>query len=278
MPMFEANDGTQLFYEDWGHGKPVFFFNSWGLDSRMWSQLMLELNTRGMRCIAYDRRGHGRSDHPGTGYNYDRLTADAAELIEHLQLRDITFIAHSMGTGECTQYLSRYGSTQIERAIFIGSVSPCYLQSASNPQGKPLQLYQAVLSDLVDDLPGWLSKSADGFYLPESTGTSDEMTRWTIDCLLNVSLKALADCFMTRVHGDLRDDMRAIEIPLLVIHGDMDQSEPGHGKLVAELVPNSRYVEYAGAPHGIFHTHRHRLIEDIATFIGVETSSAREAA
>jgi non-heme chloroperoxidase len=238
----------------------------------------LQLNAHGLRCIAYDRRGHGRSERPGKGYDYDRLADDVAELIEHLQLRDITMITHSMGAGECTRYLSRYGSARVQRAAFVGTIAPCYRHSASYPQGLPLETLDAASRDALDDIPLWLEKNAEGFYLPQSTGTCATMTRWTMDCMLAASPKALAECSGTRVRADLREEMRAIDVPVLVIHGDRDQSEPGHGKLVAELVPQSRYVEYAGAPHGIFHTHRHRLIEDIVAFMGVGESAPRETA
>jgi non-heme chloroperoxidase len=267
QPMFAASDGTRLFYEDWGAGEPVVFVSSWGLDSRMWAPHMLRLTAFGRRCIAFDRRGHGRSDRPGDGYNYDRLADDLAELIAHLDLHGVTLIGHSMGTGECTRYLSRHGSDRITRAVFVSAIAPCYLQSETFPRGQPIEVFETLCTAMRQDLPQWLRNGADAFFLPASTQTSDAMTRWTIGCVLNASLKGLIECLMARTCADLRDEMRAIDVPMLVIHGDRDASEPGHGRMVADLVPGSCYTEYPGAPHGLYHTHRERLLADIQSFM-----------
>jgi non-heme chloroperoxidase len=268
MPMFETSDHNRLHYEDWGSGRPVIFIHSWALDARMWAPHMLHLNALGLRCIALDRRGHGRSDRPGHGYDYNRLADDLAELIAHLDLHDVILIAHSMGTSECTRYLSRHGSERITKVVFVGATAPCYLQSESYPQGLPLTVFTGISNMLRNDLPGWLRSNAEPFFLPAETGVPEEVTRWTIDCVLNASLKALIDCYLARTHADMRDELRKLDVPMLIIHGDRDASEPGHGRLVAELVPDHRYVEYADAPHGLYHTHRERLLADIERFIG----------
>ena len=276
MSMFKTSDHIRLHYEDWGNGKPVVFVSSWALDARMWAPHMLHLNALGLRCIALDRRGHGRSDRPGHGYEYDRLADDLAELIAFLDLRDVTLIAHSMGTSECTRYLSRYGRERVARVVFIGATAPCYVQSESYPQGLPREAFTAISDALRNDLPGWLRDNAEPFFLPAETGVPDDVTRWTIDCVLNASLKALIDCFLARTRADMRDELRALNVPMLIIHGDRDASEPGHGRMVAELVPDSRYIEYAGAPHGIYHTHRERLLADIERFIGEECRTTHD--
>jgi pimeloyl-ACP methyl ester carboxylesterase len=267
MPSFQTSDRISLHYEDWGSGPALIFVASWGLDSRMWAPHMLHFNALGRRCIALDRRGHGRSDRPGHGYHYDRLADDLAELIAHLDLHDAILIAHSMGTGECTRYLSRHGSERIARAVYIGATAPCYLHSESYPQGLPAAAFEATSKALREDLPGWLRDNAEPFFLPAQTGVSDQVTRWTIDCVLDASLKALIDCFLARTQADMRQELRSLKLPMLLIHGDRDASEPGHGRLVAEHVTGSRYIEYAGAPHGLYHTHRAQVLADIECFI-----------
>ena len=185
MPMFETSDHARLHYADWGVGQTIVFVSSWGLDARMWAPHMLHFNGLGMRCVALDRRGHGRSDCPGRGYDYDRLADDLAELIAHLDLHDVTLVAHSMGSSECTHYLARHGRSRVARVVLIGATAPCYLQSESYPQGLPLRSFEAVCAMLRDDLPQWLRDNAAPFFLPAETGVTEETTRWTIDCVLN---------------------------------------------------------------------------------------------
>ena len=266
MASFKSSDGVTLSYQDWGHGEPIVFVHSWALDAQMWAPHMLHFNALGMRCIAMDRRGHGRSEQPGDGYDYDRLADDLAELIERLDLHEVTLVGHSMGTGECARLLSRHGSARIARAIFVSSIAPCYLDDAGTPL--PASAFDPVLEQIQADFPRWLDNAADGFFLPAETGTSSGTIRHTIDIALGTSLFAATACFRTRSRADLRDELHRIDVPLLVIHGHRDVSEPiAHGRAIAGLVPDSRYLEYAGAPHGLYHTHRLPLLADMQAFI-----------
>ncbi|WP_266171480.1 alpha/beta fold hydrolase [Dyella subtropica] len=268
MPFFQATDGTRLFYEDWGQGDPMVFVSSWALDSRMWAPHMLHFSAAGRRCIALDRRGHGRSDRPGGGYDYDRLADDLAELIAHLDLDRITLVAHSMGTGESIRYLARHGTRRIARAIYLGAISPCYLRNASHPDGIGPEVIEQVIAEIAGDLPAWLAEGADGFFLPRSTGTSAETIRHTIDIILDASLKALVECIRTKLNADLRDELQQLDLPLLLIHGDRDVSESlANSQAIQALVEGSHMISYEGAPHGLFHTHRSRLIADIERFM-----------
>jgi pimeloyl-ACP methyl ester carboxylesterase len=266
MTTFKSSDGVNLAYQDWGHGKPILFVHSWALDSQMWAPHMLHFNALGMRTIAMDRRGHGRSEQPGFGYDYDRLADDLAELIEHLDLHELTLVGHSMGTGECARLLSRHGNARIARAVFVSSIAPCYLDAAGTPL--PADTFDPVLEQIHADFPRWLDNGADGFFLPGETGTSTGTIRRTIDIALGTSLVAATACFRTRSRGDLRNELSRIDVPLLVIHGDRDVSEPAaHGRAIAGLVPDCRYLEYPGAPHGLYHTHRLPLLADMQAFI-----------
>lgn len=267
MSQFTTTDGTTLFYRDWGHGQPIVFLASWALDSRVWQRHMLHFNALGYRCIALDRRGHGRSDDPGQGYRLDRLADDVAELLEHLDLREATLVAHSMATGEATRYLSRHGSARVTRALFLAPVAPSYAQGSREAWSMDEPTTEAVLAAIRGDLPRWLADSADGFFLPAETGTTPQLVQHTIDIILDASLQALVECFRAK-RVDQRAELAAIDVPLLVIHGDRDVSEPvEQGRDVAARVPQSRYIEYAGAPHGLYHTHFERLVEDMGAFL-----------
>jgi pimeloyl-ACP methyl ester carboxylesterase len=264
---FETSDRTRLFYRDWGSGQPIVFVSSWALDSRAWAQHMLHFNAMDCRCIAMDRRGHGRSDDPGHDYHYDRLADDLAELLDHLNLHEVTLVAHSMATGECTRYLARHGSSRIARVVYLAPVAPSYLDGSRDAWSVDSTTAESVMADMRRDLPKWLADNADGFFLPAETGTSPETIRHTIDIVLDASLHALIECFRARF-VDQRNELRAIDVPLLIVHGDRDVSEPvQQGRAIATLVPNSRYLEYAGAPHGLYHTHFERLMADILTFV-----------
>ncbi|MFC4525466.1 alpha/beta hydrolase [Dyella halodurans] len=272
MPSFKSSDGVTLAYQDWGHGKPILFVHSWALDAQMWAPHMLHFNALGLRTIAMDRRGHGRSEQPASGYDYDRLADDLAELIEHLDLHEVTLVGHSMGTGECTRLLSRHGSTRIARAIFVSSIAPCYLDA--DGARLPASAFDPVLAQIHADFPRWLHDAADGFFLPAETHTSAGTIRRTIDIALGTSLYAATACFRIRCRADLRDELRRIDVPLLVIHGHRDVSEPvAYGRAIAGLVPDCRYLEYPGAPHGLYHTHRLPLLDDIQAFMATEVTA-----
>jgi len=267
MSHFTTADGTNLFYRDWGRGQPIVFLASWALDSRAWDRHMLHFNARGYRCIALDRRGHGRSDDPGRGYDLDRLADDVAELLDHLDLRGATLVAHSMASGECTRCLARHGSARVGRLVFLAPVAPSYAEGSRASWSMDEATTEAVLAAIRRDLPRWLADNADGFFLPAETGTTPEYVQHTIDIIRDASLQALVDCFRAK-RADQRAELRAIEVPLLVIHGNRDASEPvQQGRAIATLVPHSRYIEYAGAPHGLYHTHFDRLVEDIHAFL-----------
>ncbi|PSL47939.1 pimeloyl-ACP methyl ester carboxylesterase [Chitinophaga niastensis] len=268
MPFIQANDQTRLFYTDWKGGNPIVFVHSWAMNSDMWEYHMLHFHDKGMRCIAMDRRGHGRSDRPGHGYHLDQHADDLASLLEALDLHEVTLVAHSMGGAEVARYFERYGTARIARVVFIAAAIPFLLQTADNPEGIEPKMLEATIHAFRTDFPKWLNDGADAFYLPDTLGTSPGITQWTINMMLRTSLKAVVECSRVLTSSDLREGLRKLTIPTLIIHGDTDASVPvKFGRMAAALIPGCIYKEYAGAPHGIFFTHMAELQKDIAEFI-----------
>jgi non-heme chloroperoxidase len=258
-------DGTSLFYRDWGTGKPIVFVASWVMPSESWSYQMAALSEQGFRCVAYDRRGHGRSSDPGRGYDFDTLADDLAAVLEALDLHDVTLVGFSMGGAEIIRYVTRHGAARVGRLVSIAPTTPLMMRRPDNPQG----FDEAVLEDLhrafEQDFPQWVEENARPFVLPE---TSQATIEWVKSMALKTSLKAVIDCHRMLVREDFRAELKAIDLPVLVIQGDADISSPIDlaGRPTAELIPGARLEIYEGAPHGLFITHRERLNRDLATF------------
>jgi non-heme chloroperoxidase len=266
MPFLETRDRATLFYKDWGAGKSVVFVHSWALNSDMWQYQMLHLSGQGLRCVAYDQRGHGRSSQPGYGYDFDTLADDLASLLEQLDLREVTLIGHSMGCGEIVRYLSRHGSGRVARAVFIGTATPFSLKTPDNPDGIDRATFDKLRAPLAKDFPKWLGDNARPFFVPE---TSPEMVQWVVGMCLQASLKALLDWHKASTETDFRAELPGISVPTLIIHGDADVSEPieQRGRRTAQLIPGSQFKLYEGAPHGLMFTHTDRLNGDLLAFI-----------
>jgi non-heme chloroperoxidase len=260
-----TGDGAALFYRDWGAGKPIVFVASWALPSESWSYQMMALVEQGFRCIAYDRRGHGRSSDPGRGYDFDTLADDLAAVLDALDLHDVTLVGFSMGGAEIVRYVTRHGTARIGRLVSIAPTTPLVMRRPDNPQG----FDEAVLEDLhrafEQDFPQWVEENARPFVLPE---TSQATLEWVKGMALQTSLKAVIDCHRMLVREDFREELRAIDLPVLVIQGDADISSPMNlaGRPTAELIPGAWLEIYQGAPHGLFITHRERLNRDLAKF------------
>ncbi|MEJ3653043.1 alpha/beta hydrolase [Actinomycetes bacterium KLBMP 9759] len=261
-----APDGTRLFYSDFGTGAPVVLLHSWSLSSTMWEYQVDALLAAGHRCIALDRRGHGRSDVPRSGYDLDTLAGDLAALIEHLDLSDVTLVAHSMGTCEATRYLSRHGSSRVSRAAFLGAMTP-YLQGATGPEH-----LEAWFDLLRADRPKWFNDSAPGYFATTGTGSwvSQALVDDGIRSILTVPLQVQIACVRAFATVDLGADLQGIDIPLLLLHGTADESAPIQitGHPTAQLVPGSRLVEIDGAPHGLYVTAKDQVNAELLAFIG----------
>lgn len=262
----QADDRTNLYYRDWGSGKPVLFVHSWGFNADLWQYQMIDLTGHGLRCIAFDRRGHGRSSDPGRGYTCDRLADDLAEVIEQLDLRDLALVGHSMGCAEIVRYLARHGADRISRLAWVAPSLPFRLKTHDNPDGVDKGVVDDLCARLTSDLPRWLAENARPFFTEE---TSYPMAEWGVNVILQSSLKALVDCVRVAFETDLRADLPNIALPTLIVHGDKDASAPldQTGRKTAQMITGSRLIVYEGAPHGLMLTHMRRLNADLLDFL-----------
>jgi pimeloyl-ACP methyl ester carboxylesterase len=252
----ETDDGASLFYLDWGTGKPVLFTHAWALNADIWEYQLTELVDQGLRCIAYDRRGHGRSSDPGCGYDYDRLADDLAAVIDRLDLHDVTLVGFSMGNGEAVRYLSRHGSSRVARLVMVSSIPP---QSGGN--------FDAFIEALKQDRPTFFAKGVTAF-TGGHPSVSPAMTGWVVAQFMRSSPKGVIECMRSISRGHFETEMRAVTVPTLVLHGDKDLVNPLEttGKKVAELIPGATFKVYEEGAHGLPITHRDRLTRDILTF------------
>jgi pimeloyl-ACP methyl ester carboxylesterase len=269
MPYLNAN-GAQLFYRDWGTGRPVVFVTSWALSSVMWQQQMQHFTENGFRAVGYDRRGHGRSDDPGAGYDFDTLADDLAALIEHLDLTDVTLVGHSMGGGEIVRYLTRHGDDRIAKIALVGSTVPCLTRRPDNPNGVPVAATEQLLDRLRLDFGGWIDENAAAFFGDGLPGCEvPQATRdWAVRDLMNVSLNAAIACTALNVGTDFRPELAKITVPALVLHGDHDASAPLEltGRVTAELIPDAELKVYPDTAHAIYLTHADKLNADLLDF------------
>jgi non-heme chloroperoxidase len=274
MPYIETNDHSSLYYRDWGAGLPVVFVNSHVLSGAMWEYQMVPFSSQGLRCISLDRRGHGRSDDPGHGYDMDTLADDLATLIAHLNLREVTLVGQSMGCTEIARYLSRHGTSRVARVALISTITPCLLQSEGNPQGAPRAVYETHLAAIHKDRPHYNRSEAVSRYFnlgakwPESDVVSPEMMQWLTRLILETSPKACVETFRSFWEADFRPDMLAFTVPTLIIHGANDGNTPLLcAQRTAQAIEGSQLKIYEDAGHGLFITHKDRLNEDLLAFI-----------
>jgi pimeloyl-ACP methyl ester carboxylesterase len=265
MPFVTARDGAELYWHARGEGAPILFLNSLGCGSRMWDYQMAAFGDEGFRCIGFDRRGHGRSDQPAGGYDFDTFAADVAALIDELDLADLTLVSHSIAGGEAVRYLTRHGGKRVARAILIAPTTPMLLRTEDNPNGAPKAVFEALWAEWKRDYPKWIADNVAPFFVPE---TSPAMMRWGAN-LLQTSVPIALACSRAMVQADFRAEMRRIEVPTLIIHGARDRSAPLEltGRPSAELIPGSRFLVYEGAPHGLMFTHMDRLHADMLRFM-----------
>jgi pimeloyl-ACP methyl ester carboxylesterase len=253
----ETDDGASLFYNDWGAGKPVLFTHAWALNADIWEYQLTELADQGLRCVAYDRRGHGRSTDPGRGYDYDRLADDLAAVIDRLDLKDVTLVGFSMGNGEAVRYLRRQGSARVKRLLMVSTVAPEPRANSFDP----------LIASLKKDRPAFFSSGVTAFS-GGHPAVSPAMSDSVIAQFLRASPRAAIECMRTIARADLRADIGAVAVPTLIVHGEKDQVSPPDrsAKKVAELIPSSALRVYEEAPHGLVITHRDRLVRDILAF------------
>ena len=261
-----AKDGTSLFVQDWGSGQPLLFLAAWTFNSSAWGSHIVALNARGYRCIAPDRRGHGRSDMPAAGYDLDTLTEDVAAIIEQRDLRDVTLVAHSMGSIEAVNYLARHGSDRIARLVLVAPTTPFLVKTEDNPDAIPKPMIDAQNEAIAQDFPKWMAANEPPFFMPDTP----EITRaWIREMMLSVPLPVALACRKTISFADLRTAAAGIDRPTLIVQGDKDASAPLPltGAKTARLIKGSRLTVYEGAPHALPLTHGERLVSDLLAFM-----------
>ena len=267
-----TDDGTQIFYKDWGSGQPVVFHHGWPLSSDDWDAQMLFFLAKGYRVIAHDRRGHGRSTQTDTGNEMDTYAADVAALAQHLNLKNAVHIGHSTGGGEVARYVARHGAGRVAKAVLIGAVPPIMVQSEKNPGGLPIEVFDGFRKALVDnraqfflDVP---SGPFYGFNRPGAKLSQGVIQNWWRQGMAG-GAKAHYDCIKAFSETDFTEDLKAIDVPVLIMHGDDDQIVPiaDSALLSAKLVRSGTLKVYPGLPHGLCTTHPDQINADLLAFI-----------
>ena len=271
MNFLTTGDHTRLFVKDWGTGRPVIFLHGWPLSSDTWDDQAMAIANAGYRTIAYDRRGFGRSSQPWTGYDYDTLADDLASVIEQTGAKDAVLVGFSMGGGEVARYMSRHAGRNVSKVVLVSSVVPFMLKTPDNPQGTDQTVFDDIADGIKEDRAHFFAGFAKDFYGVGllSNPVSAEVLDWTHSLAMQASLKATLDCVKSFSTTDFRRDLPAFKVPTLIIHGTDDKTVPIHaaGRAAAAGIANSTLVEYDGAPHGLFATHKEQLSSDLLSFI-----------
>jgi non-heme chloroperoxidase len=267
-----TKDGTQIYYKDWGTGQPIVFSHGWPLSADAWEDQMFFLCNRGYRCIAHDRRGHGRSSQPWTGNDMDTYADDLAELVEKLGLENAVHVGHSTGGGEVARYIGRHGTQRVAAAVLVSDITPVMLKSAANPGGLPMDVFEQIRAGVQKDRSQFFKDLSGPFYganRPGSTVSQGLRDSFWLQSEL-AGLPACYFCVKVFSETDLTEDLKKIDVPTLIIHGDDDQIVPiaDSALLSSKIVPNAQLKIYEGAPHGLPSTHKDRLSADLLEFIG----------
>lgn len=268
----ENSGNIDLYYEDHGLGQPVVLVHGWPLSGASWEKQVPALLDAGYRVITYDRRGFGKSSQPASGYDYDTLAGDLYKLIMNLDLHDVTLVGFSMGGGEVARYLGIHGSQRVGKAVFISAVPPFLLKTPDNPEGVEAGAFEAIKQAIAADRPAFLSKFLTDFYNVDIFGgerVSDQVVSLSWNVAAEASPKGTLDC-VSAWGTDFRNDLRKIDIPTLVIHGDDDRIIPfsASGKRIPECVKGAKLIVVEGGPHGLHWTHAERVNRELLDFIG----------
>lgn len=272
MSLITMKDGTQIYYKDWGKGQPVVFSHGWPLNSDSWEAQMLFLATNGYRCIAPDRRGHGRSSQPWSGNDMDTYADDLSEIIEALDLKDAILIGFSTGGGEVARYIGRYGTKRLAKVALISAVPPLMLKTPSNPGGIPIEEFNKIRQNSLKDRSQFYKDLAAGPFFGANRKGS-KVTQGMIDSFwlqgMSAGHKNTYDCIQAFSETDLTNDLKKFDIPTLIIHGDDDQIVPIESAALSssKIVKKAILKIYEGAPHGLAYTHKDKLNSDLLDFI-----------
>jgi non-heme chloroperoxidase len=275
--MVESVDGTKIHFRDWGTGRPIVFVAPWGLCSDWWDIPVTLLSEMGWRCVTFDRRGHGRSEDPCHGYDFDTLADDIATVINERDIQNAVLIGHSMGGAEVVRYLTRHRSQRVTHAVLIAPTTPFTLKTDDNPNGTPREELVKFRELLRDDLPRRAKEAAPDFFgVPKSSVSSETMDWWCRMLLDRASIKALTELHKVQTETDFRPEIQTIRTPTLILHGDIDKSVllEKAGRPTHELMSSSRLVVYENAAHALPYTHTQRMIGDIVAFANTRAEAA----